>query len=234
MVISRAGILVPGATGVLGTALSLRLDEQGAVVAVAGRDREGLTRVSRACGDAPARAFDAYDLEQCARTVPWAAGELGGLDAVVVCVGVAAFGPAESVSDAVAEHLFTVNTLAPLAFLRAALPVVKPGGVIAAITGVVADSPSAGMADYSASKAGLAAWLRGGVRREQRASGVTVLEIRLPRVETGFAGRAVLGTPPVLPAGLAVAEAVDAIVAALSADAPLVKPGRDAPLDVER
>ncbi|MEV6019436.1 SDR family oxidoreductase [Streptomyces sp. NPDC051997] len=233
MVISRAGILVPGATGVLGTALALRLHEQKAAVAVAGRDREGLARVSRACGDAPARAFDAYDLEQCARTVTWAAGELGGLDAVVVCVGVAAFGPAESVNDAVAEHLFTVNTLAPLAFLRAALPVVKPGGVIAAITGVVADAPSAGMADYSASKAALAAWLRG-VRREQRASGVAVLEIRLPHMETGFAGRAVLGTPPVLAAGLPVAEAVDAIVAALSAGARLVKPGRETPLDVER
>ncbi|PKT71224.1 SDR family oxidoreductase [Streptomyces populi] len=233
MVISRAGILVPGATGVLGSALAVRLHEQGAALAVAGRDREGLARVSRACGDAPARAFDAYDLEQCARTVAWAAGELGGLDAVVVCVGVAAFGPAESVSDAVAEHLFTVNTLAPLAFLRAALAVVEPGGVIAAITGVVADSPSAGMADYSASKAGLATWLRA-VRREQRASGVTVLEIRLPHVETGFAGRAVLGTPPALPAGLPVAEAVDAIVAALSAGARVVKPGRDAPLDAER
>ncbi|MFD5816713.1 SDR family NAD(P)-dependent oxidoreductase [Streptomyces sp. NPDC127038] len=233
MVISRAGILVPGATGVLGAALALRLHEQGAAVAVAGRDREGLARVSRACGDAPARAFDAYDLEQCARTVTWAAGELGGLDAVVVCVGVAAFGPAESVNDAVAEHLFTVNTLAPLAFLRAALPVIEPGGVIAAITGVVADSPSAGMADYCASKAALAAWLQG-VRREQRTSGVAVLEIRLPHVETGFAGRAVLGTPPVLPPGLPVPEAVDAIVAALSAGARLVKPGRDAPLDVER
>ncbi|MGW2787804.1 SDR family NAD(P)-dependent oxidoreductase [Streptomyces populi] len=233
MIVNGAGILVPGATGVLGTALVLRLHEQGAAVAVAGRDREGLARVSQACGDAPARAFDAYDLEECARTVNWAAGELGGLDGVVVCVGGAAFGPAESVSDAVAEHLFTVNAMAPMAFLRAALPLVRPGGVIAAITGVVADSPQAGMADYSASKAALSAWLRA-VRREQRASGITVLEIRLPHVETGFAGRAVLGTPPVLPTGLPVAEAVDAIVAALSAGARLVKPGRDAPLDVER
>ncbi|MFF3883691.1 SDR family NAD(P)-dependent oxidoreductase [Streptomyces sp. NPDC001914] len=233
MPIRRKGVLVPGATGTLGAALALRLHEQGVAVAVAGRDRAGLARVSRACGDAPARAFDAYDLEQCARTVTWAAGELGGLDGVVVCVGSTAFGPAESVGDAVAEHLFTVNALAPMAFLRAALPVVDPGGVIAAITGVVVDSPQAGMADYSASKAGLSTWLRA-VRREQRRSGVTVLEIRLPHVETGFAGRAVLGTPPALPAGLPVAEAVDAIVAGLSARARLVKPGRDAPLDIER
>ncbi|MER5402108.1 SDR family oxidoreductase [Streptomyces sp. NPDC002599] len=233
MRISCARILVPGATGALGAALALRLHEQGAAVAVAGRDRASLARVSQACGGAPACAFDAYDLEQCARTVTWASLELGGLDGVVVCVGSAAFGPPESVSDAVAEHLLTVNALTPMAFLRAALPLIRPGGVIAAITGVVADSPPAGMADYSASKAALATWLRA-VRREQRASGVTVLEIRLPHVDTGFASRAVLGTPPVLPAGLPVAEAADAIVAALAAGARLVKPGRDATLDVER
>ncbi|MFE4703360.1 hypothetical protein ACWCPD_25075 [Streptomyces sp. NPDC001935] len=52
----------------------------------------------------------------------WAADRLGGLDGVVVCVGGAAFAPAESVSDAVAEHLFTVNALAPMAFPPAALP----------------------------------------------------------------------------------------------------------------
>ncbi|WP_406841483.1 hypothetical protein ACICHK_41395 (plasmid) [Streptomyces sp. AHU1] len=45
---------------------------------------------------------------------------------------------------------------------------------------------------------------------------------------------ATVQTPPVLPTGLPVAEAVDAIVAALSAEARLVKPGRDAPLDIER
>ncbi|MEU9918039.1 hypothetical protein [Streptomyces sp. NPDC051001] len=39
--------------------------------------------------------------------------ELGGLDGVVVCLVVAAFGPAPEISDAVAEHLTAVNSLAP-------------------------------------------------------------------------------------------------------------------------
>lgn len=211
-----ARVLVPGATGAIGAALAERLHGLGARVAVAGRDPASLARVSAACGGAPARRFDAYDLDGCARTIPWAVDVLGGLDTVVVCVGAAGFGPAETVGDAVAEHLLTVNALAPAAFLRAALTAVPPDGTLAAVTGVVVDAAPAGMADYTASKAALAAWLAS-VRRERRRTGTAVLDIRLPHVESGFAERAVAGRPPALPPGRTVDEAVDMIVDALTA-----------------
>ncbi|MFE9133044.1 SDR family NAD(P)-dependent oxidoreductase [Streptomyces sp. NPDC007355] len=210
-----ARVLVPGATGVIGAALAERLHGLGARIAVAGRDPDSLARVAAACGDAPARRLDAYDLDGCARSVPWAVGELGGLDAVVVCVGVAGFGPAEEVGDMVAEHLLTVNALAPMAVLRAALAAVPAGGVLAAVTGVVVDAAPAGMADYAASKAALATWLTS-VRRERRRTGPAVLDIRLPHVESGFAERAVCGNPPTLPRGRTVDEAVDRILDALT------------------
>ncbi|MFE9738530.1 SDR family NAD(P)-dependent oxidoreductase [Streptomyces sp. NPDC006477] len=210
-----ARVLVPGATGVIGGALAERLHGLGARIAVAGRDPDSLARVAAACGDAPARRLDAYDLDGCARSVPWAVGELGGLDAVVVCVGVAGFGPAEEVGDTVAEHLLTVNALAPMAVLRAALAAVPAGGVLAAVTGVVVDAAPAGMADYAASKAALATWLTS-VRRERRRTGPAVLDIRLPHVESGFAERAVCGNPPTLPRGRTVDEAVDRILDALT------------------
>ncbi|MER6345835.1 SDR family NAD(P)-dependent oxidoreductase [Streptomyces sp. NPDC001595] len=216
MKIQDARVLVPGATGVIGGVLAERLHWQGARVAVAGRDRGSLEWIAAVCGDVPARRFDAYDLDGCADTVRWAAGALGGLDAVVVCVGAAGFGPAESVEDAVAEHLITVNALAPIAFLRAALTVVPPSGTLAAVTGVVVDTVPAGMADYGAAKAALAAWLSA-VRRERRRTGPAVLDIRLPHVESGFAERAVVGRPPPLPRGRTVREAVDIIVQALEA-----------------
>ncbi|MET9735696.1 SDR family NAD(P)-dependent oxidoreductase [Streptomyces sp. NPDC006458] len=219
MDIEGARVLVPGASGAIGGALAVRLHGLGARLALAGRDPASLARVAGACGGAPVRRFDAYDLEGCARTVPWAVAETGGLDAVVVCVGVAGFGPADAVEDTVAEHLLTVNALAPVAFLRAALTVVPPGGALAAVTGVVVDAAPAGMADYAASKAALAAWLAA-VRRERRRTGVAVLDIRLPHVESGFAARAVVGTPPTLPRGRTVTEAVDTIVEALVQPAP--------------
>ncbi|MFI9152569.1 SDR family NAD(P)-dependent oxidoreductase [Streptomyces sp. NPDC053367] len=211
-----ARVLVPGATGAIGAALAERLYALGARVAVAGRDPASLARVRASCAGAPARRFDAYDLDGCARTIPWAAGRLGGLDAVVACVGAAGFGPAEAVGDEVAEHLVTVNALAPAAFLRAALTVVPPDGTLAAVTGAVVDAAPAGMADYAASKAALAAWLTA-VHRERRRTGPAVLDIRLPHVESGFAQRAVAGRAPALPRGRTVDEAVEMIVDALTA-----------------
>ncbi|MFF0203651.1 SDR family NAD(P)-dependent oxidoreductase [Streptomyces sp. NPDC005017] len=219
MDIEGARVLVPGAGGVIGSALAARLHGLGARVALAGRTPAPLARAAATCGGAPVHRIDAYDLEGCAHTVPWAADALGGLDAVVVCVGVAGFGRADTVPDWVAEHLLTVNALAPMAFLRAALPVVPRGGALAAVTGVVVDAAPAGMADYAASKAALAAWLTA-VRRERRREGVAVLDIRLPHVESGFAARAVAGSPPALPRGLTVAEAVDEILDALLRPAP--------------
>ncbi|MBN0046759.1 SDR family NAD(P)-dependent oxidoreductase [Streptomyces actuosus] len=214
MNVEGARILVPGATGAIGAALAGRLHGRGARVAVAGRDPVALQRVAEACGGAPAFRFDAYGLDRCAHTVTRAAERLGGLDAVVVLVGVPAFGPAPAVDDTVAEHLFTVNALAPMAFLRAALPVVPPRGVLAAVTGPVVDVVPAGMADYGAAKAALAAWLAA-VRRERRRVGPAVLDIRLPHTESGFARRAVVGDPPRLPPGRTVDEAADEIVEAL-------------------
>ncbi|WP_282701742.1 SDR family NAD(P)-dependent oxidoreductase [Streptomyces sp. CC219B] len=214
MNLKGARVLVPGATGAIGGALAERLHAHGARPAVAGRDPVALDRIAAACGGAPARRFDAYDLGRCADTVTWAADALGGLDAVVVCVGVPAFGPAASVDDATVEHLFTVNALAPMAFLRAALPVVSPRGVLAAVTGTVVDLLPAGMADYAAAKAALAAWLAA-VRRERRHTGPAVLDVRLPHVASGFAERAVVGRPPALPHGWTVQRAVDTTVDAL-------------------
>ncbi|MFC7844371.1 SDR family NAD(P)-dependent oxidoreductase [Streptomyces sp. NPDC001046] len=233
MELRGARILVPGATGEIGGALALRLHSLGARTALAGRDPHALTRVAAACAGAPSRTFEAWDLDSCARTVDWAAHELGGLDGVVVCVGVAAFGPVREVGDAVGEHLAAVNALAPMAFLRAATAHVREGGVLAAVTGTVAEAAPARMADYAAAKAALATWLTA-VRREQRRTGVTVLEIGLPHMDTGFAGRAVAGQAPPLSRGMPVERAVDAIVEALSTGAVYVRPRAGAALDVVR
>ncbi|MFI9770810.1 SDR family NAD(P)-dependent oxidoreductase [Streptomyces sp. NPDC052415] len=161
MDINGARVLVAGATGALGAALTAELVRQGARPAIAGRDRSRLSRITGAHPGVPTVLFDAYDPASCARAVRVAAGELGGLDAVVTAFGTVAFGTADEVGDEVAEHLMAVNFLAPAAFFRAALDVLTEGSVIAALTGVVAERPQPGMADYSASKAALGAWVAG-------------------------------------------------------------------------
>ncbi|MEJ8277810.1 SDR family NAD(P)-dependent oxidoreductase [Pseudonocardia spirodelae] len=219
MELSGARTLVVGATGVLGGALADALRDEGATLALAGR-----TEPSGAGGE-PTFTFDALDLERCAAVVDEAADALGGLDLVLVAIGVAGFGE-ESENDIVTEHLLTVNAQAPMAVGRAALRRFPPrsssdgraGGTLAMISAILADVPTPGMAAYSASKAALSAWLtatRGGVRTQ----GVRVLDVRPPHIETGLAERAVAGTVPSgIAAGSDVATLVGQVLEALRSD----------------
>lgn len=212
-------VLVVGATGMVGGLAARALHWQGASVALAGRNAERLADPSRLPGDCPRRLFDAYDLDGCAALALWAARSLGRLDRVVVAVGVAGFGPAESVDEPAAEHLMTVNALAPMAVVRGALTVLEAGGAIGVVTGAVVDAPPRGMADYAAAKTALATWLAV-VGREQRARGVRIVDARLPHLEGGFAARAVTGEPPRLPPGADPAAAVERHLLAPLAGAP--------------
>ncbi|KES08783.1 short-chain dehydrogenase [Streptomyces toyocaensis] len=233
MELDGAHILVAGATGVLGGALTAELAARGARPALAGRDPTRLARAADACPGAPAVVFDAYDPASCARAVHEANTLLGGLDAVVTAFGSVGFGRAAETGDEVAEHLAAVNFLAPAAFFRAALSVMGPGSVIAAFTGVVAQRPQAGMADYSASKAALSAWLAA-VRREVRTGGVRVLEVSPGHLDTGFAGRSVAGAAPPMAPGGDPGRVVRAVADALEADAELLRTAPDGTPVVER
>ncbi|MER7599298.1 SDR family NAD(P)-dependent oxidoreductase [Streptomyces hydrogenans] len=207
----RRRVLVVGATGEVGGLAARLLADRGASVALAGRDPARLEERSRRLDGCPTRTFDAYDLERCAALAPWAAHALGGLDTVVVTVGVAGFGAAGDVTDAVAEHLVTVNALAPMSVVRGALCVLEAASTVAVVTGAIVDRPMRGTADYAAAKTALATWL-GVVRREQRARGVAIMDVRLPHLATGFADRAVTGTAPGMPAGADPAETIDRLL----------------------
>jgi short-subunit dehydrogenase len=209
--LSGSRVLVAGATGVLGGAVARALHREGARVALAGRDTGKLAALADALDGAPTATLDALDLDRCAAVVGEAADALGGLDLLVVAIGVAAFGPGEGTDDAVTEHLFAVNTMAPMALVRAALPRIEKGGAVAVLSAILADYPTAGMAAYSASKAGLSAWLTA-LRPEQRRRGVAVFDIRPPHIETGLADRAIAGQAPPMKAGATVDEAVGLIV----------------------
>ncbi|MFD9126390.1 SDR family NAD(P)-dependent oxidoreductase [Kitasatospora sp. NPDC059571] len=221
MEIAGLRLLVVGATGVIGGAVAALAAERGAHLAVAGRDPARLAAVSQALGGCPNSRFDAYDLAGCAALARRAAGALGGLDAVLTAFGTVAFGRAEEGSDAVDEHLLTVNALAPIAVLRGALGVLPAGGAMAALTGAVVSAPMAGLAGYAASKAALSAWLDT-VRLEQHRHRRTVLDARPPHLDTGFAGRAVAGTAPRLPAGADLPAYVAALLDGLCSGAALL------------
>ncbi len=214
MELKDARILVIGATGVLGGRLTERLAARGARLVVTGRNTERLAAVGEEVGAVHQIALDLLDVDAVEAAVDQSAERLEGLDALVVASGVAAFGTARQESDEVIEELFAVNTLGPIAAVRAALPHFGDRGAIAVLTAILADMPTAGMAAYSASKAATSAYLTA-IRRELRRDSITVLDARPPHMETGLADRPLAGEAPRMPPGHDIDEVVELIVTGL-------------------
>ncbi|WP_323793044.1 SDR family NAD(P)-dependent oxidoreductase [Nocardioides sp.] len=216
MDIEGARFLVVGGSGVLGGLTTRALVDAGARVVVTVRDQDRLTEAAAAAGTDPI-TLDVIDVEGCAAAVKSAADQLGGLDGLLVATGVPAFGAALDTEAAVAEELFAVNTLGPMALVRAAGPLLaESGGVVAVLSAILADLPTNQMADYSASKAALSAWL-GVVRRENRRA-FRVLDVRPPHLDTGLSDHPLAGTAPKLPEPLPGADVVTALLQALRDD----------------
>ena len=212
MELDGAKVLVAGAGGALGGQLADALRDRGARVVAGGRDAERLGDLAGRCGTEPV-TYDAVDVDSCTAAVDAAAEQLGGLDAIVVTVGVAGFGRALETDPAVSEELFAVDVLGPMALVRAAARHLPDGGTVAVFSAILADLPTAGMADYSAAKSALSTWLQV-LRREERKR-LTVLDVRPPHLDTGLETRALAGEPPRLPAPLPAKDVVPLVVQAL-------------------
>ena len=193
--LSGSVVLVVGATGGLGSLLSQQLEEAGATVLRSGRASAALAADLRVEGAA-------------ASLIEAAAAVHGRLDGLVIAAGVVAFGPASELSDATLRELFEVNTLAPVRLVRAATPhlaaAAQSGGApfVVTLSGVVAESPTAGLAAYSASKAALAAFTQAASRELRRAS-IRIIDARPGHTETALSTHPLEGTAPAFPAGLA-------------------------------
>jgi cyclic-di-GMP-binding biofilm dispersal mediator protein len=218
---SRA--LVVGATGVLGGLIAERLAAAGARLALSARDEGRLAGGAGPAGAAAATviAVDLTDDDAPESIVARAVDALGGLDVIVLAAGVVGFDTAAETAAQDLETLFTVNALAPMRIISAAIPALAESSaagrkpVVLALTGIVAELPTAGLASYSASKAALAAYLTA-AGRELRRSGIRLLDAHPGHTETGLAGRPLFGTAPAFPAGHDPAAVADRVVRAIA------------------
>ncbi|MDH6536276.1 SDR family NAD(P)-dependent oxidoreductase [Aurantimicrobium minutum] len=201
--LAGARILVTGATGALGSRISGHLAAQGAQLVLTGRDADKLQALG-----IPAELFT-LDL-----SLPGAAASLiqtvtsaGQLDGIVVAHGVVAFGPVAELDSQTLVSLQTLNQTSPIELITSAIPALlasKAAGrepFVLTISGVIADMPTAGMAAYGASKAGLKSFVSA-TQRELRREGIRVVDTRPPHTETGLASRAIAGVAPTMPQGL--------------------------------
>jgi len=212
--------LVAGATGELGSALTRALHAEGAELALAGRDAERLSALGDEF-DAPTARLDVRDPESSRTAIDAATAALGGLDCLVVSIGVPGFGPTGSASRDHLRALFEVNALGPMELIDAALPHLDLPGAVVGVSAIVAEYPAGGIGHYSAAKAAFSAYLTA-LRRERRRDGLAVIDVRPPHLDTRFTERALFGSAPELPEPLAVSEVVAAVIGALGDDRRLV------------
>jgi cyclic-di-GMP-binding biofilm dispersal mediator protein len=197
--------LVAGGTGGIGSRVAALLESRGAKVTTVSRSTGGDNHIA-ADLRSPAAAGDA---------VEEVVGRHGRLDIVVNAVGVVAFGDAVATSVDTVEEVFLTNTFAHVFLCQAALPAMGKGGVIVAVSGVVAEQNLPGMSVYGASKAAVRSFDEA-FAREARRAGIRVIDARPPHTETGLATRAVAGTAPRFPQGLSPDTVASRIVAAIA------------------
>lgn len=142
-----------------GRAIAVLCAREGAAVACADRDeaaaRDTAQRITSEGNRATVVVADVTDEAACARVVAEAEASLGGLDGVVVNVGIG-YGRGLEGTDADAWDLtFAINLRAHFLIARAALPRLQPGGALVFVGSIAGIKPGTGIPAYDASKAGL-------------------------------------------------------------------------------
>ena len=165
-----------------------------------------------------------WDPEACRAFVDETVAAFGGVDGLVLNVGIAAGRRLEETTAEQWDYTFAVNLRAHFLVCQAALPVMEQGGSIVFISSVAGLTPGSQIPSYDASKAGVIGLCRHvameGARKGVRANVVApgLIDTPLGRLATG--GRPSRAKTPVPLGRQGTAEEVAApVVFLLSSDA---------------
>src|SRR5262245_7690471 len=182
-----------------GRAMSLLFAREGAHVAVADRVRasaqETVALIERAGGRAFAIEADIAGEDDVTRMLAEARIGLGGLDGLVLNVGIGVGGlDLAGASPESWDQTLSVNLRGPMLCCRAGLPQLESGGSIVLISSVAGLRSGSRLVAYDASKAALAG-LMGHVAREGSRRGIRVNTICPGLVDTPLGRAATAGRP---------------------------------------
>jgi NAD(P)-dependent dehydrogenase (short-subunit alcohol dehydrogenase family) len=147
--------LVTGSTSGIGLETARMLVAEGAKVAVTGRDPERVERARADTGAAIGIAADLSDPAGPAELVRRVEAELGSVECLVNNAGVAYQRSFEDLTDADWDEMWQLNVMSYVRVIRLVTPGMRGrgAGTIVNVSSTAGKRPSAGMPDYSVTKA---------------------------------------------------------------------------------
>lgn len=198
-----ASIIVVGATGGLGRHIARLLHERGAKLTLSARSMTNLEALGIPATFVPGDLTD----PNFARTlVATAVTANGRLDGVINAAGVVAFGPVAELQNDTLEQLWQINAAGPIRVMRSAADSLAQSAAdggspfVVTLSGLVAESPTNGLAAYSAVKTALYAFTQVAAR-ELRRQKIRVLDARPGHTETDLSRHPIAGETPKFPTG---------------------------------
>jgi NAD(P)-dependent dehydrogenase (short-subunit alcohol dehydrogenase family) len=168
-------VVITGAGRGLGAVLAHAFSDAGACVALVARTEKDLKAVANALpGPTLVISGDVTDEDTNEAVADAAVAEWGGLDVWIANAGISPIvaGPRET-EAAAWRRILEVNLTGAFLGARAAARVMGPGGRLIFTGSVLGERPRAGLAAYSASKAGLAGMAKG-LALDLAPAGITV------------------------------------------------------------
>lgn len=172
-------VVVTGATGGIGRALSWRFASAGARIVLLDLDEEQLSavqnQIERSGADVLSIVCDISDAQQCQHAVQEVVDHFGGIDLLINNAGVSHRSRFEDTDLSVFERMMAVNYFGTLYCTKAALPsLIERKGAIITLSSTGGFAPMIGRVGYSASKHALHGLFES-LRLELKEKGVHVM-----------------------------------------------------------
>ena len=173
-------VIVTGAASGIGRAVASRLHAMSCNVVAVDRDAGGLASLAAECSQNGPISIHQADLQErgaAARCIAGPAGPPARVDALVNCVGITGRTniPAARVDSDEFERIVAINLHTALALSQAVLPLMEAAGYgrVLHVTSIAGKEGNAGMAAYSASKAGLIGLVKS-MAKDYATAGITI------------------------------------------------------------
>ena len=181
-----------------GRAIALGAARQGAAVAVTDIEGDAAQITADMAAETGVASYaltsDAADPDACQAAVTWAVDVLGGLDALVLNVGIGMGSGLQGTSLSDWNTVFEVNLRSNFLTLKAALPLMSEGSATVLISSVAGLRPGSGIPTYDASKAAQIGLMRQAAR-EAAPQGGRVNVVAPGLIDTPLGRLATAGRP---------------------------------------